>query len=379
MAFTSLEASAIAPGKPLPYTMLQTIKNNEDYLYGLSGGANSNGNLVYNGEFEIDSDNDGQPDGWTITAHVGGGSTLVTTATTWASPISGGKSLAISRAAGSSAAPAGGAVIRSDYFPISYRDALLVDMKTYSPSGDNWVIGFGFETYTANKTLIETIVPGTGIYNSYGNLQRYYAIISLYKTSWLLSAASSLPKYARIMYNVGTTTDYSTNANSRVLIDSVNVTHFHGMSYSIEMSTQAQISTRATAWESLYNEWYDFPLHNTTLFGEFSFAFSIMIGSSAGTTVYGGDSTQTAYVRLVNNNNRYYSHEFSVSMATTEYFYFSDTIPFAHYSTSGLFNIGKECLVIYSSLSGTTNSRWMTMYQARKATVRIDGVEILYI
>jgi hypothetical protein len=379
MAFTSLEASAIAPGKPLPYTMLQTIKNNEDYLYGLSGGANSNGNLVYNGEFEIDSDNDGQPDGWTITPHIGGGSTLVTTATTWASPISGGKSLAISRAAGSSAAPAGGAVIRSDYFPVSFLDSYLVDIKAAIPTSisDNWEVGIGFETYTADKVLIETIVPGTGHYNIDTNWSRNYAIISLYQTSWLLSAASSRPKYARIMFNVGTTTDYSTNANSRVLIDSVNVTHFRGMSYAIEETTGVQLVTRATDWTVLNSNYYKIPLHNVPLTGEFSFFYRVIVASSAGTTVLGG-STTVAQIQVYNSYNGLERNS-TVSMATTSVTYHSDAIPFYHNATGGPMLIGKACLMPDSSLDGSNFSRWMYLFQSARATVRIDNLEIVYI
>jgi len=73
MGFTALAASDIGPGKPVPYTMIENVRNNLDYLYGSLSGDIYTGGLVRNGGMEIDANADGQPDDWTINTYTGGG------------------------------------------------------------------------------------------------------------------------------------------------------------------------------------------------------------------------------------------------------------------------------------------------------------------
>lgn len=79
MTFSSILGSEIQVGDPITQALMQKIKDNDDYLYGLIGGLDYYD--IYNGSLDIDSDADGKPDGWTVTTYPGGSYAMVSAAT----------------------------------------------------------------------------------------------------------------------------------------------------------------------------------------------------------------------------------------------------------------------------------------------------------
>ncbi len=71
MAFEAITLDEVQPGKPVTNDLMEKIKYNFDYLYGLLGASGVIG--VPNQSFEIDADEDGVPDQWTKNLYAGGG------------------------------------------------------------------------------------------------------------------------------------------------------------------------------------------------------------------------------------------------------------------------------------------------------------------
>ena len=69
MAWESLNVSQVAPDAVIDTTTMSQIKDDLDYLYGQ--GSLLRGSIP-NGNFEIDADEDGIPDGWTRDLYAGG-------------------------------------------------------------------------------------------------------------------------------------------------------------------------------------------------------------------------------------------------------------------------------------------------------------------
>lgn len=109
MSYSALTAAEIASGKPVTADLWQKVKDNLDYLYGLIGTQAAIG--VQNGSFEIDSDSDGVPDGWTKSLYAGGSGALYTT-----SPAHGATSWSFVHPGGASN---GGGYLDSDYIEVS--------------------------------------------------------------------------------------------------------------------------------------------------------------------------------------------------------------------------------------------------------------------
>jgi len=70
MAWDAILTPEIAVGKPVSLALMTKIKDNLDYLYGQIGTGTAV--QLSNNSFEIDSDADGEPDGWDIDLYAGG-------------------------------------------------------------------------------------------------------------------------------------------------------------------------------------------------------------------------------------------------------------------------------------------------------------------
>lgn len=150
MAFTALATTDIAVDKPITNELMTNIKDNFDYLYGLSA---SNEAVLINPSFEIDSDSDGVPDGWTFTPLAAGSGALSTT-----DPHHGSKSFVFTRTSG---AGNGGGELLSDYIPIT--------------TGLSYTLGFALKQSSAQPrtkfiaqfyTAAQTTLANTTVYNS---------------------------------------------------------------------------------------------------------------------------------------------------------------------------------------------------------------------
>lgn len=109
MAYTSLTTAETASGKPLLQALARKIKDDLDYLYGLSASMGSI--VIPNGSFEIDSDADGIPDLWAKNLYAGGTGAFYTTA-----PAHGAKAWSFTHPGGASN---GGGYLDSDYIEVT--------------------------------------------------------------------------------------------------------------------------------------------------------------------------------------------------------------------------------------------------------------------
>lgn len=110
MAYSALTTAETGSGKPVTQAKMRKVKDNFDYLYGLAVGSAATG-VVVNGSFEVDSDSDGTPDGWTLALYPGGAFTLSSTA-----PDQGAYHAKFTHPGGASN---GGGSLASDYVEIS--------------------------------------------------------------------------------------------------------------------------------------------------------------------------------------------------------------------------------------------------------------------
>lgn len=157
MSFTALTTAETASGTPLTQAKMRKIRDNFDYLYGMSAAAGTD--VVPNGSFEVDSDSDGTPDSWTKSLYAGGAFAIETT-----SPDHGAKSIKFTHPGGGSN---GGGYIDSDYIPVSA-------LNVYTVAFIHWASAAGMK----NKVQIryfdkakEELVAGSpeDIYNSTAN------------------------------------------------------------------------------------------------------------------------------------------------------------------------------------------------------------------
>jgi hypothetical protein len=108
MAYNPITSAEIQVKQPVRQELMQKVKDNFDYFYGLAGDTYGN---VYNGSFEIDSDNDGVPDGWTRQLYPNGTGGYET-----ANPAHGAKAYKFTHPGGDGN---GGGKLISDYIAIS--------------------------------------------------------------------------------------------------------------------------------------------------------------------------------------------------------------------------------------------------------------------
>ena len=104
MAFNSIPAAYKSAGAAVDTVFMTYTKDNFDYLF--SQVASFSG--IKNGDFEVDSDADGTPDGWSWTAYAGGNANPEDIVT----PINGDRSIKAVHPGGASN---GGGELKSDY------------------------------------------------------------------------------------------------------------------------------------------------------------------------------------------------------------------------------------------------------------------------
>lgn len=109
MAYDAVLDGEIQVGDPASQELFGKIKGNLDFLFGQIGSAIQ----IPNGDFETDSDADGQPDNWTIATHPGGTVQLVTEGANV--PLEGANSLEFIHPGGASN---GGGTAESDFIPV---------------------------------------------------------------------------------------------------------------------------------------------------------------------------------------------------------------------------------------------------------------------
>jgi len=205
MGFTSLNATDLETGKRMTEGLWTNVKNNEDYLYSNIIDVSESGGVIRNGGFEIDTDVNGRPDNWDINLYTGGGSTLITTATTWAEPLHGSKSLCFTRPSGVGNG-AGNAL--SEYFPLSTRTPVIADMILYADTSavDN---GVGIYLYDKNKTYTTYISP----YRSTNESTAARRLVVAVNPS-----TASNAKFGRLMINCGGT---AMGSSAHIYVDDV--------------------------------------------------------------------------------------------------------------------------------------------------------------
>ena len=107
MAYIPFTDSEVQVDKPWGADQAQKVKGDFDYLYGQTSEKQG----VFNGSFEIDSDSDGVPDGWTKNLYPGGSGAYETT-----DPSHGAKAYKFTHPGGASN---GGGYLESDYIEIT--------------------------------------------------------------------------------------------------------------------------------------------------------------------------------------------------------------------------------------------------------------------
>jgi len=129
MGYNAILSSEVDVGSPGKAELFQKIKDNFDYLYTMIGGPVE----VPNGSFEIDTDNDGIPDNWTLNLYAGGSAAFDTAS------AHGSKAYKFTRTAG---AGNGGGYLESGYMECS-------------PIGV-YMIGFSIKSSVANlKNIVK--------------------------------------------------------------------------------------------------------------------------------------------------------------------------------------------------------------------------------
>lgn len=154
MAWNAILDAEIQVKKPVKQLLMQKVKDDLDYLYGISGP--SSGGSPSNGSFEIDSDSDGVPDGWTKDLYPGGSGAFETT-----NPAHGAKAWKFIHPGG---AGNGGGYLTSDYVEIA-------QIKTYVLGFIHWasVAGMKNQVYVRYYDKDKIYISETQLYSSTAN------------------------------------------------------------------------------------------------------------------------------------------------------------------------------------------------------------------
>lgn len=224
MGYTALSSADVIAGKYVSEALMSNIKENFDYLYaniGGGGGGGGGGNLVTDGGFEIDADSDGLPDNWTISLYTGGGATLITTATSWVSPVCGAKSMCIIHPGGDGN---GGGIINSDYFDVSPYDFQEMILIFY---GSNTALSnqVGMRYYDASKVSLGYVLPYASSAIGGGESTVIGRRINL-----LCKSPSTAARYAKVEIRCCAT---SATVAGYVIIDDVGVNSVPRLKYNI--------------------------------------------------------------------------------------------------------------------------------------------------
>jgi hypothetical protein len=156
MAFEPISASEIDVKKPITKSLWEKVKNSLDFLNGQVSGQFL-GNQIPNGSFEIDSDGDGVPDGWTRSLYPGGAGGRDT-----ANAAHGAACIYATHPGGSGN---GGALFRSDFVPYnSYIQPVFtwLSWATVASMGTEVVV----EWYDSSKVYISSAIVRSSTSNS---------------------------------------------------------------------------------------------------------------------------------------------------------------------------------------------------------------------
>lgn len=168
MSFVSINSADIQVGKPIKQALMQTIKDNEDWLY---GNTNAVSTQVRNGSFEIDSDADGVPDGWTKGLYPGGSGGFETT-----SPAHGAKSYKFTHPGG---AGNGGGYLTSDYVDISQYIEYVISLILWSSvAGIKNIVRIQY--YDKAKASLGTVDPYSSTANPTSPAPQYLRLSGAY-------------------------------------------------------------------------------------------------------------------------------------------------------------------------------------------------------
>jgi hypothetical protein len=115
MAWTDITAPSVGEATK-KVAFADAVIGNLVYLKANMGGGG--GDLIVNGDFELDSDSDGIPDGWDLTEYTAGAFDLDVT-----TPMQGAASAKFT----SPGATGGGNLQSTDFFPVSEEKMLIVD------------------------------------------------------------------------------------------------------------------------------------------------------------------------------------------------------------------------------------------------------------
>lgn len=224
MGYTALSSADVIAGKYVSEALMSNIKENFDYLYaniGGGGGGGGGGNLVTDGGFEIDADSDGLPDNWTISLYTGGGATLITTATSWVSPVCGAKSMCVIHPGGDGN---GGAIVASDYFDVSpwdYQELIMIFYGSVTALNNT----VGLQYFNASKVSVGYALPYASSAIGGGESTVVGRRINL-----LCKATSTAARYAKVEIKCCAT---SATVAGYVVIDDVSVNSVPRLKYNI--------------------------------------------------------------------------------------------------------------------------------------------------
>lgn len=155
MAYDAITANEVAVGKPTIASVGSKIKNNFDYLYGqVQASAGASG--VPNGSFETDSDNDTNPDNWTVTNYAGGSHSLNN-----AVAVHGLQCMQFTHPGGNNQ---GGGYMDSDYITVDRKQRGLARWRYYCSNAT-----MKFQVYARFYNATQVYVAETQLFNSTAN------------------------------------------------------------------------------------------------------------------------------------------------------------------------------------------------------------------
>lgn len=183
MPFDSIPQSWIDVGLAAVRKLFQRIKDNQDYLYGQLG-TQAAGELL-NASLEVDSDADGEPDGWTINLYPGGAFTLDET-----SPAHGMRCAKFTHPGGSGN---GGGYMDSDYVEIATVKRYVLSFLHWGDANQENLAYVRF--YDENKSYISETQVFTTIVGTGGDGTKY----KVWSTPVLVSGHFTCPANAKYL------------------------------------------------------------------------------------------------------------------------------------------------------------------------------------
>jgi hypothetical protein len=277
MGFLALAASEIQTDKPITQPLMQKVKDNFDYLYGLSAGG---GLEVFNGSMEVDADADGVPDGWTKNLYAGGAGALTT-----AESANGLRCFQFVHPGG---AANGGGWLQSDAIAINYWDQYYLSYFVWASTA-NIHNKVQVEYFTAAMVTVGGMAT---LYDSTNNSTDPTRCVTQF-----IPGTSSI-RYCKINL-LGGTTDKDVAANS--FFDDVRIGSLISQAKLKTSTGSGVVSSGVSALNGLSG-------------GEYGFYPQTMCYSSAGVTgqcdftmsrIQAGDYTGLAsYIYISNNSNQ---------------------------------------------------------------------------